>query len=200
MLALAALFFCSGASALIYQVLWIRVLGWVFGVTVYAVSTVWASFMGGLAAGSFLAGLVADRVRRPLLWFGIAELLVGATALSTPFVFDWLQSAYVAPYPSLAHSLAVLTAARFAIAVSVLIVPTVMMGATLPLVIKSSELSGGALGSHVAVLYSSNTAGAIVGTLAAGLYFIPALGIRSTFFVAASLNLMVGRRRRGSQG
>src|SRR5439155_10591560 len=123
---------------------------------------------------------------------GIAELLVGATALSTPFVFDWLQSAYVAAYPSLAHSLAALTAARFAIAVSVLIVPTVMMGATLPLVIKSSELSGGALGSHVAVLYGSNTAGAIVGTLAAGLYFIPALGIRSTFFVAASLNFMVG--------
>ena len=63
---LCALFFASGSSALIYQVLWLRLIGLVFGVTVYAASTVWAAFMGGLAIGSFSAGAVADRVRRPL--------------------------------------------------------------------------------------------------------------------------------------
>ena len=60
--ALAMLFLCSGISALIYQVLWLRLLGLVFGVTTYAASTVWASFMAGLALGSFGAGRVADRV------------------------------------------------------------------------------------------------------------------------------------------
>ena len=79
---LAVLFFCSGVSALIYQVLWLRVLGWVFGVTVYAASTVWASFMAGLAIGSALAGLIGDRVRKPIVWVGCAELLIGKNSVS----------------------------------------------------------------------------------------------------------------------
>ncbi len=190
--AAAALFFCSGASALIYQVLWLRTLGWVFGVTIYAASTVWASFMGGLAIGSFVAGRVADRVRRPLQWFGFAELLVGATALGTPVMFRLLQRAWVLAYPSMPHSLATLTFARFVMACVVLIVPTTLMGATLPLVIKSSAWRAGRFGEHVGVLYGSNTAGAIVGTLGAGLYLIPGIGIQRTFLIAATLNLAVG--------
>ena len=77
----ALLFFCSGASALIYQVLWLRKLGLVFGVTVYAASTVWAGFMFGLAVGSLLSGRLADRVRRPLVWFGVAEALIAVSAV-----------------------------------------------------------------------------------------------------------------------
>ena len=77
--------FCSGISALIYQLLWLRLLGLVFGVTTYAASTVWASFMAGLALGSIGAGRLADRVRRPLVWFGACELTIGVTALATPW-------------------------------------------------------------------------------------------------------------------
>jgi spermidine synthase len=68
LLFLSVLFFLSGTSALIYQVLWLRLLGLVFGVTVYAASTVWAVFMAGLALGSFFGGRAADRVSRPLMW------------------------------------------------------------------------------------------------------------------------------------
>src|SRR5882762_3417787 len=103
---LSALLFCSGASALIYQVLWLRALGWVFGVTVYAASSVWASFMAGLAIGSLVSGRVGDRVRTPLFWFGCAELLIGATASSSPFVLQALHRGYVLAYPSLPHHLA----------------------------------------------------------------------------------------------
>ena len=99
--ALAGLFFCSGMTALIYQVLWLRLLGLVFGVTVYAASTVWASFMAGLAIGSLAAGVIADRVRNPLRWFGAAEILIGISALATPSALDWLQHLYVRAYPSL---------------------------------------------------------------------------------------------------
>jgi spermidine synthase len=189
---LSVLLFFSGASALIYQVLWLRVLGWIFGVTVYAASSVWASFMAGLAIGSLVAGRAGDRVRRPLFWFGCAELLIGATASSSPFVLDVLHRGYVSAYPSLPHQVGALTLVRFLIAFAVLIVPTAMMGATLPLVVKAVAIRGTRLGERVGVLYATNTAGAIVGTLAAGLYLIPGVGIQKTFFVAATLNLVVG--------
>ena len=70
----------SGASALVYQVLWLRMLGWVFGVTIYAASAVFATFMAGLAIGSYAAGLAGDRVRNPLRWFGATEISIGITA------------------------------------------------------------------------------------------------------------------------
>ena len=187
----ALLFFCSGASALIYQVLWLRKLGLVFGVTVYAASTVWASFMFGLAAGSLLSGRIADRVRRPLVWFGAAEALIAVSAVATPAALAALQGIYASLYPSLPHGGAAITAARFLIALAVLIVPTVLMGATLPLVVKSSAFRDSDLGQRMAVLYVSNTAGAIAGTLVSGLYLIPRHGIRASFLVAGSVNLTV---------
>ena len=167
-------------------------MGWVFGVTVYAASTVWASFMAGLAVGSLAAGVIGDRVRHPLRWFGVTELLIGATALATPAILSELQTIYVALYPSLPRALPALTVARLVIALLVLIVPTTLMGATLPLVIKGSEARGGSLGAHLGVLYGSNAIGAIVGTIAAGLYLIPGLGIHGTFLAAAGINLAVG--------
>ena len=190
--ALAGLFFCSGVCALIYQVLWLRMLGWVFGVTVYAASAVWATFMAGLAIGSVAAGRIGDRVRNPMRWFGAIEILIGATALATPAALGGLQQAYVAAYPSLPHSAGALGAARLAIAFAVLIVPTALMGTTLPLVVKASGFRSGALGEQVGLLYGSNAAGAIAGTLAAGLYLIPSRGIHATFLAAAALNLLAG--------
>ena len=192
LLALAVFFFCSGLSALVYQVLWLRMLGWVFGVTIYAASAVWATFMAGLAIGSYAAGLAGDRVRNPLRWFGVTEMSIGATALATPSLLDALQQLYVRLYPSLPGGLAALTSARLIMAFAVLIVPTVLMGATLPLVLKASTFRSSSLAEQVGLLYGSNAAGAIVGTLAAGLYLIPELGIQRTFLVAASLNVLIG--------
>jgi len=190
--ALSILFFCSGVSALIYQVLWIRLLGLTFGVTIYAAATVSASFMAGLAAGSAGAGWLADRVRRPLVWFGAAELLIGATAAASPAVLSALQQSYVRVYPSLPSSPSLLAAVRFAIAFVVLLVPTALMGATLPLVLKSSAFRTTRFSERMSLLYGMNTAGAIVGTLAAGLSLIPERGIHATFMTAATLNALVG--------
>jgi spermidine synthase len=190
--ALCVLLFCSGVSSLIYQVLWLRMLGWVFGVTVHAASTVWATFMAGLALGSLAAGFFGDRVRNPLRWFGVTELSIGASALATPFALAALQRIYVAAYPSLSDSPFALTPVRFAIAFAVLIVPTALMGATLPLIVKASWFRASALGGQVGVLYGSNAAGAIAGTLIAGLYLIPAHGISGSFRAAAMLNAAVG--------
>ena len=172
--------------------LWLRLLGLVFGVTVYAASTVWASFMGGLALGSFAGGRLGDRVKRPLVWFGAAEALVGLSALATPAALSALQTLYLPMQASLHESPALLTLARLAISFAALVVPTMMMGASLPLIVKAVMTSGAAVGGRAGALYASNTAGAILGTLAAGLAFIPALGIDRTFAIAAGANLFVG--------
>lgn len=187
--ALSVTFFLSGTSALIYQVLWLRLLGLVFGVTVYAASTVWASFMAGLAIGSLVAGRVADRAPRPLLWFAGAELGIGLSAMATPWMLRVLQSLFFYFSPALNSSLASTTALRFSISFAVLLVPTALMGATLPLVLRSSTLRPERLGASTAILYGSNTAGAIAGALVAGLYCIPILGMTATFRTAGALNL-----------
>ena len=190
--ALVVLFLVSGACGLIYQVLWLRLLGLVFGVTVYSASTVWASFMAGLALGSYLGGKVGDRTRAPLVWFGLVEILVGVSALATPWGLAALQHLYASAQPSLPQSFAALTAARAAMSFLVLLVPTLMMGASLPLIIRSSMFRGGTLGSRVGLLYGTNTTGAILGTLAAGLYLIPSIGIAKTFQTAAAMNVSAG--------
>lgn len=189
---LLVLFFGSGACALIYQVMWLRLLSLVFGVTVYAASTVLAGFMAGLGAGSLIAGRVAARLARPLAAFGIAEMLVGVTAFATPFLLAELTAIWVAVYPMLPHSVAAVTVIRFLVAVLVLIVPTSLMGATLPLVIKSAAAREDRIGSRIGWLYAINTAGAIVGALAAGFYFIGDLGVAKSFQIAAATNLLIG--------
>jgi spermidine synthase len=189
---LVPLFFASGACGLVYQVLWLRLLGLVFGVTVYAASTVWASFMTGLAVGSVLGGWIGDRVRRPLVWFGIVEVLIGLTALATPALLHQLQRLYVSLQPSLPDSLPAVTMARAAIAFGVLIIPTMLMGTTLPLVLRSALGRSDQIGAKAGLLYGTNTAGAIAGTLAAGLFLVPGLGVWRTFLAAASVNLLTG--------
>ena len=189
--ALCALFFFSGLSALIYQVLWLRKLSLIFGVTVYAASTVLASFMAGLSIGSAAAGRVADRVRRPLLWFGVTEILIGATALLSPLALDVVTAAYVRIAASLS-SRSMLTVVRLACSAAILLAPSGLMGATLPLVLRSALVDAAAIGSRVGVLSGINTAGAIAGALLAGFVLIGAIGMNATFRLAAAINLAVG--------
>lgn len=189
---LATLFFFSGACALVYQVMWLRLLALVFGVTVYAASTVLAGFMAGLAVGSFLAGRLAQRLDRPLAAFGVAEILVGLTALGSPVVLGQLTKLWVAVHPSLPDSLAAITIIRFVCAFAVLILPTSLMGATLPLVVKSAIAQERRIGARIGVLYAINTTGAIVGALVAGFYFISEVGVSRSFILAAATNVLIG--------
>lgn len=189
---LALLFFGSGVSGLMYQVLWLRMLSVVFGVTAYAASTVLASFMAGLAIGSLIAGRLADRVRSPLRWFGAIELGIAATALATPWGLDLAQQLYGALHAAVPGHLAALTLARFVCSFVVLLLPTMLMGATLPLVVRSTIVSKGVLGPRVGLLYAINAGGAITGAILAGFYLIGAVGMSRTFLVAAILNACVG--------
>ena len=190
--ALVCLLILSGICALVYQVLWLRLLSLTFGVTTHAASTVLASFMGGLALGSFVAGRLADRVRHPLRLFGLVELSIGLCALATPIALAGVHRLYLAIFPHLPESLALATAVRFTLSFAVLLVPTALMGATLPIVIKSSVARIDRIGTRIGVLYASNTAGAIAGAMLAGFYLIPHIGLKRSFLLAACVNALVG--------
>src|SRR4051812_11235335 len=189
---LLVLFFLSGISGLIYQVLWLRILSLVFGVTVFAVSTVLASFMAGLAVGSFGAGKLTDRLRNPLAVYGAVEVGIGLTALVTPELILGLQGIYRGLYEALGGSPLLVGGVRIVLAFLILLVPTSLMGATLPIVIKSSLMRSAGLSHNVSLLYAVNTFGAIVGAAAAGFLLVGSLGIRSTTNVAAALNSLGG--------
>jgi spermidine synthase len=190
--ALLALFFLSGTAGLIYQVLWLRLLSLVFGVTVYAAATVLASFMSGLAIGSWLAGRAGPRLGHPVRAFAIIEILIGLSALATPLALDGATAVDLAVYEFAPGSLALLTLARFLCSFLVLLVPTMLMGATLPLLSASSLVRGSRFGTRVGMLYALNTAGALTGALLTGYVLIGAIGIQRSFLLGASLNLVVG--------
>lgn len=185
-------FILSGATGLIYEVLWARMLGLVFGATTLAVSTVLAAFMGGLALGSALAGRLAQRIRKPLSVYGLMEILIAVYALLVPLLFRWIDHVYVLIWQQLQPGYFTFSLWRFALSGVVLMVPTTLMGATLPVLAAALVKSSDRDSNSVTRLYACNLAGAILGTLAAGFVLLPWLGVRTTIAVAAALNMIVG--------
>ena len=185
-------FVFSGATGLIYEVLWARMLGLVFGATTLAISTVLAAFMGGLAVGSALAGKLAPRIKKPLSTYGWMEIGIAIYALLVPFLFRWIDHVYVLIWQQLQPGYFAFSFWRFLLSGLVLLVPTTMMGATLPVLSAALVRSSGRDSNSVARLYACNLAGAILGTLAAGFVLLPALGVRTTIAVAATINVVVG--------
>jgi spermidine synthase len=185
-----AVFFGSGFAALVYQVVWLRSLSLVFGVTVHAASTVLAGFMAGLAIGSALAGRLSLSPRQALAVFALIELGVGATALIAVPLVGWMTEGYAALGPHLPESLALLTVVRFLMASAALVVPTSLMGATLPVLVRATGADP-RVGARLSALYATNTAGAILGALLTGFVLVPQLGLRWSAWLAAGVNLSV---------
>jgi spermidine synthase len=187
----ATLFFVSGATGLLYEVAFSKLLAYIFGATAYAVSTVLASFMAGLALGAHFGGRRAGRIARPLAAYGVLEILVGLICAASPEAFEVLTSAYVRLAHAAPHSLAAITAARAGLTALVVVVPTVAMGATLPLL--SRLVTADALGKQrLPAIYAINTAGGAFGALASAYAVLPALGVRGTMHAAALTNIAIG--------
>jgi predicted membrane-bound spermidine synthase len=186
-----AMFFVSGAAALVYQVLFAKELALVFGSTATATFTVLATFLGGMAIGSLIGGTLAHRVRRPLVVYAVIEVGIAVYCVATPKIFDLVQALYVTMAGGVPPDTPALLALRVALGAVVLLVPTVLMGTTLPLLAQALGREGGRMGHRVAWLYFANTAGAAVGALTTTYFVIPAVGARSTTLLAAMLNLLV---------
>lgn len=185
-------FFASGISGLVYQVIWVRELVLVFGATTFAVSTVLTAFMGGLALGSYYFGRRSEKVGRPLRLYGLLEIGIGAYGLAVPLIFATLPIVYHSLLGWLQLPFFTLSIVRFVFATLVLIVPTALMGATLPVLATFYSRDAARIGLRVGSLYALNTFGAVLGAAATGFVLIPTLGMNATTTTAASINIVLG--------
>lgn len=190
--AVIACFFFSGATSLAEEVLWVRQLSLIFGSTNYAISTVIAVFMAGLALGAWWVGRRADRWREPLRAYGYLELGIGAFALAVPMLFAALVPVYRLCWGIVGGNFAAMSLVRVVCSALVLLAPTAMMGATLPLLVKHLTRTADAVGGNTGRLYSANTAGAVLGCLGGGLLLLPFFGETGTLVTAAFTDLAVG--------
>jgi len=197
---LALLFFASGAAGLVDQIAWLRYLALVFGNTTLATATLLAVFMAGLGLGALLFGRLADRTPRPLTLYALLEVGVGLFAIVSPRFFDGMNAVYVALYRGTGGEAWSFALLRVGLAAICLLPPTLLMGGTLPLVVRglrrrpdasregSAEIARGAIGRDTALLYGANTLGAVCGVAGAGFLTIPLFGLRASLLLSAALN------------
>jgi len=185
-------FFLSGATGLVYEVIWVRLTGLVFGNTSLAISTVLGAFMAGLALGSWKLGRKADRTKNPLRLYGLLELGIGISAALVPLAFRAMDSLYWSVAPSLSSTPGATGFIRFATSFIILLAPTFFMAGTLPVLSRFFTEKVNEVESKVGTLYALNTFGAAAGTLAAALVLIPGLGNTVTTLLIATLNVGIG--------
>lgn len=188
-------FFASGFAALVYQVVWQRALYAIFGINIESVTVIVTAFLAGLGFGSLVGGrLSLGRDRRALLQrFGAIELGIAAFGIASLSLYRWVGDATLA-FGSFARAVVVLL---------VVLIPTTLMGATLPLLVTYAVSRSGNVGRSVGLLYFVNTAGSSLAALMAVAALMPRLGQSGTVAFAAAINGAVAaialvRSRRGS--
>ena len=189
---LCALFFASGAAALIFETLWFRQTGLVFGNGVWASSLVLASFMAGLALGNGLAARHAHRFDRPVRLYAVLEVVIAASGVALVYGLPDLAAALTPWLRPLRDTPALLNAVRLGLAFALLLVPATAMGATLPLLVGALRARDPSFGSALGRLYGWNTLGAVAGALVGELWGIERFGLRGTAWLAAGANLAAG--------
>ena len=188
-LILYGIVFCSGFSGLVYEVIWVRMLHTILGCTTYAVCLVLAAFMGGLALGSFSAGRLIEGKANALRIYALIEAGIGLFALISPLLLNALNPIYVWLHGQMPHSQQILSAIRFLLAFAVLVIPTSLMGATLPVLAHFFVKKRSGMGADIGGIYGFNTIGATAGCFLTGFFLIEAIGIRWTIILAAFINL-----------
>lgn len=189
-------FLLSGVAALVYQTAWTRQFALVFGTSELAVATVLAAYMGGLAMGAWLAGKWLARIRRPVLAYAALELGIGASALllvpaliqASHRLLRLLFGGQPAPPDSADAALSLFHLAGAFVALAV---PTVLMGATLPMLARHAVRVEEQIGSRIGMLYALNTTGALAGALATAFWLLPTFGLTWSIRVAAGVNVLV---------
>jgi len=177
------LFLLSGATALVYEVAWTRRLVLVLGGTTIAVSLILAAWMLGLALGAKLFGGIADRAKRPLLLYGVLEAGIALIAFVFPILLDAASG--------IAFATGGGRIAAFLLCFLVLLLPTTLMGGTLPILSRYVVRSLDGIGGRIGLLYGLNTVGAVAGTFLSGFVLIEAVGVFGSTRVAAAANVLI---------
>jgi spermidine synthase len=187
------IFIVSGAAGLVYELVWVRQLYQFFGSTIHSVTTVVAAYMGGLGLGAYVLGRRADRHANPAALYGLLELAIGGFGVLSPWVVKGIGAAYLGLARGLEPALWAGTAIKFIFAFTVLLVPTFLMGGTLPVLTRafardrSEELRG-----ELALFYGLNTVGGFAGCLLAGYVLIEFVGLRGSLLATGAVNLALG--------
>jgi hypothetical protein len=175
-------FFLSGFAALLYQLVWQRALFAIYGINIESVTMVVTAFMLGLGLGSLAGGALSKNPRRPvLLLFSLVEAGIGTFGLASLGLFRVVGSATLGLSP----------AATACVTFALVLVPTMLMGGTLPLLVAHEVRASGNVGRSVGMLYFVNTLGSALASLAAAVVVMGALGQAATVRAAAALNFTV---------
>ncbi|MFO0914539.1 MAG: fused MFS/spermidine synthase [Pirellulales bacterium] len=173
-----AIFMLAGMPALVYQVVWQRVLTLYFGVDIYSTTVAVGAFMLGLGLGSLVGGRQADSTTRPAVWYFGCELSIGMFGILSLPLFEFFGHALAG------SSLPVVVAVKFGL----LLIPALLMGMTLPLMCRIVTDSNDTIGAHLSRLYGANTLGAALGALLGSYLLIGLTGLRGATYIAAAIN------------
>ena len=184
--------FLSGFSALIYQLIWVRLLGLVFGVSSFAVATVVAVFLLGLGLGSYCLGRWSDKLGNPLKAYMLVEVSIAVFSFLSYLIINHLplyKILYEYSYNNL--DFYGISLVRLLLSIFVLLPPVFFIGGTIPLISKYFLTSTETFGSSFSKIYYMNTLGAFAGALLTGFLLVKSLGVFLTLMIAVSLNLIV---------
>ncbi|HEY5615485.1 MAG TPA: fused MFS/spermidine synthase [Bacteroidota bacterium] len=191
---IALLFIVSGAAGLMYQIVWFKYLSLFLGNTTYAQTIVLASFMGGIAIGAALWGRRADASKSPLALYAWLEIGIGVYCLAYPWILGYVKSLFISVVigAGLASDSEMVLFLKLLVSLVTLLPPTILMGGTLPVLVRFLSTRIEESGKNVAILYFLNSFGAVVGSLLGGFFFIPMIGLLATIFTAVGVNIVVG--------
>ncbi|MDD5226504.1 MAG: fused MFS/spermidine synthase [Candidatus Omnitrophica bacterium] len=184
-------FFFSGACGLVYEVAWLRVLGLIFGNTTFATSTVLAGYMAGLGLGALWWGKRIDRGGDPVKTYAKLEAGIGVYALLTPLVWILIDLLTIGFYRFISPAFFTALLFKFLIAFTALIIPTFLMGATLPVLSKYFVTKDEEVAKQVGLLYGLNTLGAVLGVLFSGFFALQTFGVWQTVYLTGAFNLVI---------
>ncbi len=185
--------FClSNASALMYQIVWGRELGYIFGTSIYAVSTVLTSFMAGLALGSYFFGRIIDVYTDNVRFFSYLEIAIGAYGIVMIAIFKIIPYFYFFLYNLFSWNQQIFALSLFILAFISLIIPTTLMGGTFPVISKIYNSEIKKIGKDIGIVYSADTIGASIGIIAGGFILVPLWGLSKTAITAALINISLG--------
>jgi spermidine synthase len=191
-MAILTLFFCSGATALVYEIIWSKYLALLFGSTIQAQTVVLAVFMGGLALGNKIFGRRADRARNPLAIYGCLEIAIGLYAFLFSFLYGVADGLFASIGSPLLDKPGLLLLLKGLLSVGLLLGPTILMGGTFPVLAAWLQKSSPDAGRRSARFYSINSLGAVCGAALAGFWLVEWLGLRATMDFSALVNVIIG--------
>ncbi len=183
-------FFLSGAAALVYEVVWQRMLTLVFGLSTLSVAAVIAAFLGGVALGARFSGPVADRTSRPLRLYAFVEFGIALAGFASLFFIPSLMRVFATLYTVAEPGWLLSNVIRFALACVAIGLPSLLIGATMPLMTRVASRQVGSTAVGFGGCYAVNIAGSVVGTIAAGFFLLRLIGVEGALYCAVGVNLV----------